>query len=30
VAKVKAAPAEELSALVGPAKAKKIRAFFEK
>ncbi|WP_295937196.1 excinuclease ABC subunit UvrC [uncultured Alistipes sp.] len=30
VAKVKAAPLEELSALVGPAKAKKIKAFFEK
>ncbi len=28
VAKVKAAPFEELSALVGPAKAKKIREFF--
>ena len=30
VAKVKAAPFEELTALVGPAKAKKIKAFFEK
>ncbi|MDE6622944.1 MAG: excinuclease ABC subunit UvrC [Alistipes sp.] len=30
VAKVRTANVEELSALVGPAKAKKIRAFFEK
>ena len=30
VEKVRAANIEELSALVGPAKAKKIKAFFEK
>lgn len=29
VAKIKAAPDEELAALVGPAKARKIRAFFD-